>query len=99
MTCAKIVRRLTACMRCPRLAGGICVVALLAAAAMGGGARQADEGKVDERQADARLTFQTHAAWSPRTAIDADVAICYGHRRHAARSGWRPGGSTATARR
>lgn len=32
----------------------------------------------DARQTDQRLTFQTNAPWSPRTAIDADVAICYG---------------------
>jgi hypothetical protein len=39
---------------------------------------QAENPADSARQADKRLTFQTNAAWSPRTAIESDVAIVYG---------------------
>src|ERR1039458_8990217 len=32
----------------------------------------------DQREAEERLSFQTHVAWSPRINLDADVAMCYG---------------------
>ena len=42
------------------------------------GSAKADVAADETRHADRRLTFQTNAPWSPRTAVDADVAICYG---------------------
>ena len=42
------------------------------------GSVEADVTADSNRQADRRLTFQTSGPWSPRTAVDADVAICYG---------------------
>ena len=50
----------------------LCSGLLLAASAAGDVVGDAS------RRAEERLTFQTNAPWSPRTAIEADVAIVYG---------------------
>lgn len=42
------------------------------------GAHPQDDASLAQRQADERLSFQTSGPWSPRTNLNADVAMVYG---------------------
>lgn len=54
------------------------ILGALFLSACGGAAHAQDAQTNQTRQADERLSFQSLAPWSPRTHIDADVAMVYG---------------------
>jgi hypothetical protein len=69
-----ILKRIKICKACDRRAFWIAFVALLGVAASAASLLAS----LAERATEERLSFQTSHAWSPRTNLNADIAMVYG---------------------